>query len=271
MAMDDKKELFSGDEFDKDDSLDNEQFQGDELKEDDSLDDDLFTGDELNEDGGLDDDPFTGDELNEDGGLEDDLFTGDELSEEDAAGDEMFRENKPDKYDSSQENTRNLDTRKTSMAGPTGEKKRISRKWLWYTVILVLIVSMVTSAVFTIHQKRALRQVNDRIFPSVTLPIPPKNEVVLEDFLIPLNPTHLYTCVAFSVVIRSWENELILNPINEKQWLRGRLYDILVKKIQNETDTPSLDTFRKWTMQAVHIALPDSHIISVEIHQFLVV
>ncbi len=242
--MDDKKDLSTGGKGDIDALLDDE----------------TFTGDELSEEAALDDGMFTGGELNEDDALGDETFIGEELGEDDAAMDKKILQ--PDVKNQ---------TRPPGFPEKT-KKKKNTGKWpmiMGFITLLIIMGALVGG--FMIHHKKASQQINAQTVTSLTVPIPPKTEIWLKDFLIPLKSTHLYTCVTFSVVIRSWENDFVLPLTHEKQWLRGRLYAILVEKIQNEVDTPSLETFKKWTLQAVRDVLPDSHIISVDIHQFFVV
>ena len=214
---------------------------------------DLLTGEKGNIDALLDDESFTGDELNEDYTLDDVMFTGTELGEDHAV---------------IGKNTQQPDLKTEIRPGNPG---KIKKNWPMIIGIMIMLLVMGALGGFMMHQKRISQRLATQTMSSVTVPISPKKEIYLKDFIIPLKATHLYTCVTFSVVIYSWENAFVSPLIYEKQWLRSRLYDILVKKIEKETDTPSLEVFRLWVQQAVHQLLPDRHIISVEIHQFLVV
>jgi len=239
--MDDKKDLFTGEQAEIDALLDDETFIKEKRNEADKLDDGMFTGGELSEDDDLDDGMFTGGELSEDDALRKNIHPSDFK-----AG---IRQKPSDNV----------------------KKKKIAWKWPMIMGIMALVLIMGALGGFIIYDKRQSQHIVAQAGSSLMVSIPPKKEIWLKDFLIPLNPTHLYTCVTFSVVVRSWEDDFISPLTHEKQWLRGRLYAILVEKIQNEVDTPSLETFRQWVQQAVRHVLPNSHIISVDIHQFLVV
>ena len=219
---------------------------------------DQFAGEKGNIEDLLDDETFTGGELSEDAALDDTMFTGAELGEDDVA---------------LRKNIQQSNLKTEIRPGPPGKIKKSKNTGRWPMIMGIMIMVVIMGALggFIIHQKRISQQMAAQAISSVTIPISPKKEVYLKDFIIPLKVTHLYTCVTFSVVIYSWENAFVSPLIHEKQWLRGRLYDILVKKIEKETYTPSLEVFRQWLQQAVHHLLPDRHIISVEIHQFLVV
>ncbi len=240
--MDDKKDMSTGEEVAVDTVLDDEN----------------FTGSELNEAYALDDGMFTGGELSEDDALDDTMFTGTELGEDDA---------------DLRKNNQQPDFKTKTPPGLPGKIKKNKTTGRWPMIMGIMIMLVIIGALggFMIHQKRISQQMAAQAISSLTLPISPKKEIYLKDFIIPLKVTHLYTCITFSVVIYSWENTFVSPLIHEKQWLRGRLYDILVKKIEKETDTPSLEMFRLWVQQAVRQLLPDRHIISVEVHQFLAV
>ncbi|GAB6144606.1 hypothetical protein [Desulfocicer niacini] len=206
----------------------------------------------------LDDGMFTGGELSEDNALDDEMFTGVELGEDDVA---------------LRKNTQKPNFKTKTRPGLPGKTKKKKTTGIWPMImgVMIMLVIIGTLVGFMIQQKRISQQMAGQAISSLTLPISPKKELYLKDFIVPLKVTHLYTCITFSVVIYSWENDFVSPLIHEKQWLRGKLYDILVKKIEKETDTPSLEMFRLWVQQAVRQLLPDRHIISVEIHQFLVV
>ncbi len=240
----------------------NEMLTKDELDEDDGFGEETFTGDELDEDDGFGEETFTGDELDEDDGFGEEMFTGDELGDDDGSG------YLPDEKGSFREKTQ---AAVSLTAPPPALPKRIGGKWLWIVGAMALVAFMAAGSFFVFHQKRVAHQAKEQSFPMVSVPIPPKNEIWLKDFLMPLAPEHLYTCVTFSVVIQFWDNRLIHNMAHEKQWLRGVMYDILMEKINAEKETPSVETFRKWVRQAVRHALPDSHIDTVNIRNFLVV
>ena len=262
MKMDEKKGMLTGDERDEDDGFGEETFTGDELDEDDGFGDEMFTGGELDEDDGFGDEMFTGGELDEDDGFGEETFTGDELSEDDGSGD------LPGEKGKAKEKTRAAVSR---TAPSSSLAKRSGGKWLWIMGAMALVTFMGAGSFLALHYKRVAHQAKEQSFPMVSVPIPPKNEIWLKDFLIPLALEHLYTCVTFSVVIQSWDNSVIHAMAHEKQWLRGMMYDILIKKINAETETPSVETFRKWVRQAVRHALPDSHIDTVNIRNFLVI
>ena len=214
------------------------------------------TGDELDEDDGFGDDIFTGDELDEDDGFGDEMFSGDELSEDDGSGDIPGEKGRPGE--------------KTQDPGSALPKKT-GGKWVWLMGAMALVAFMVAGSFFAIHQKRVAQRIKAQALPVVSVPIPPKNEIWLKDFLVPLEPEHLYVCVTFSVVIQSWDNSVNQVMAHKKQWFRGVVYDMIINKVHTEKETPSMETFREWVRQAVRKALPDSHIDTVNIRNFLVV
>jgi len=219
--------------------------------------DNRFTGDELSDKKDSDDGLFVGDELDENI-PEDDQIAGNELNDDGNSGEKGHAQIPPETVAS------------PSISPEKSGSKRASRKWVWGMGALIMIVLMGVGGGFFFNQHRSHAPMADQSFSTVKMPIPPVKEIWLKDFLIPLRFKHLYTCVSLSVVIRTWDKAVLQKQPHEKQWLRGVLYDILHKKIQQEEKTPSLDKFKQWMTIAVKDALPHSQIDTVDIQQFQV-
>lgn len=217
---------------------------------------DKFTGDELSEEDDSGYESFVGDELDENAPGDGEI-TGDELDEDDNFEKKSHPHVSPEKVPSS-----------PIFPGKSRKKKAI-QKWVWGMGALIMVLLMGVGGFFFIQNKGHDRTI-DQDFSTVKVAIPPKKEIWLKHFLIPLKSEHLYTCVSFSVVIRSWDKAFLQRQPHEKQWIRGVLYDILIEKIQMEEETPSLDKFKEWMIQAVKHELPDSQIDTVDIHHFQV-
>jgi len=226
---------------------------------------DKFTGDELSEEDDSGDESFVGDELDEN--APEDELDGVELDGVELDGDELDGDDNSRKKSHAHVSPEIVPSPPIS-PGKSRKKKAI-QKWVWGMGALIMILLMGVGGFFFI-QNRHHDRTADQNFSTVKVAIPPKREIWLNDFLIPLRPEHLYTCVSFSVVIRSWDKAFLQRQPHEKQWIRGVLYDILIDKIQMEEETPSLDKFKEWMIQAVRYELPTSQIDTVDIHNFLV-
>ena len=215
-----------------------------------------FTGDELSEENNSGNESFVGDELDENPSG-DGEFTGNELGEGADSGQEILANASPKRFSS------------PSISPGKLKKKKVIQKWVWGIGALITVLFMGVGGFFFIQYTGHDRSAGQSLL-TVKVPIPPTKEMWLKDFLIPLRPKHLYTCVSFSVVIRSWDKAFLQRQPHEKQWIRGVLYDILMDKVQLEEETPSLDKFKEWMIQAVRYELPTSQIDTVDIHNFLV-
>mgnify|MGYP000256462848 CR=1 FL=1 len=216
---------------------------------------DILTGDELSEEGDSGGDGFVGDELSEEGDSGNEEFVGDELSEDDNFG---------EKTHASPEMVSPL-----SMSPGKSERKKPIRKWMWPMGVMTMVFIVGIGVFVLIQHMGGSDRITEQALLTVNVAVPPKNEIWLKDFLIPLKSEHLYTCVAFSVVIQSWDKGLLQSQPHEKQWIRGVLYDIILEKVWIEKETPSLEKFKKWMIQAVNHGLPASQIDAVEIHHFM--
>ena len=266
--MDENNYKFTGDELSEGDdseyeldqnALGNVEITGVEL---DGVDLDGVELDEDELDGvELDGDELDGDELD---GVE---LDGDELNEDELEEDELEEDNNSGKKSHAHASPEMVSYPPISHG--KSRKKKAIQKWVWGMGALIMVLLMGIGGFFFI-QNRWYDRATVPDFSTVKVAIPPKREIWLKDFLIPLRPEHLYTCVSFSVVIRSWDKAFLQRQPHEKQWLRGVLYDILLEKIQMEEETPSLDKFKEWMIQAVKHELPSSQIDTVDIQNFLV-
>ncbi len=201
-------------------------------------------------------DHYSVDELSEDG------ITGDELGEDDLPGDLL---QKPESL-AATEGTSSSDNIENDLR----QAKKLKKKsWILGALTLFLLVAF--GAVGLIYYKRSVHRIAEPKFPTVTMPIPPITEVWLKDFLLPLKSDHPDACISFSIVIRSRDTDFIQKLSDQNQWLRARIYDILLDKIQKEKDEPSLETLRQWVLQAFARVMPASHVEGVIIHHFLLV
>ncbi len=85
--------------------------------------------------------------------------------------------------------------------------------------------------------------------------VPGSKALRFDDFLIPLPADAAHTCISFSVAIRYRNPVWSTMPDQEKKWLRARIYDMLVTRMQKLENPPSVDVVAYWTNQAIKQAL----------------
>jgi hypothetical protein len=104
----------------------------------------------------------------------------------------------------------------------------------------------------------------------VLLPVPGKQELRLNDFLIPLAPGGSHTGIAFSLKIRSRDAEFIDMTTQDKVWLRAHIYDTLLNQMQKEIEPPSLDMVTYWAARTIKQIFPGRSIDEVVVDNFSV-
>lgn len=91
----------------------------------------------------------------------------------------------------------------------------------------------------------------------VVFPVPGKKEIRFNDFLVPLPADPAHTGMSFSVVIQYRDAEWSTMTDPEKTWLRGKIYDTLVKEMENQEKPPSAEMVVFRVSRAVRELFPD--------------
>jgi hypothetical protein len=104
----------------------------------------------------------------------------------------------------------------------------------------------------------------------VLLPVPGKQELRLNDFLIVLAPGGSHTGIAFALKIRSRDADFMDMSTQEKVWLRAHIYDTLLHHMHKEIEPPSPDMVTYWATRAINVILPDRSIDEVVVDNFSV-
>jgi hypothetical protein len=104
----------------------------------------------------------------------------------------------------------------------------------------------------------------------IVLPVPGKQELHLNDFLIPMAADKSETGVAFSLRIQSKDAAFIEMSTQEKVWLRAHIYDTLLNQAHKEIEPPSQDMVTYWTNRTLKKIFPDRSIDPVVVYNFSV-
>lgn len=135
-----------------------------------------------------------------------------------------------------------------------GPSKTSGQKISWHWIIGVgAAVVIVAAGLFLWINGRDRGSVQKpSLFSSqVTFPVPGKQEIRFDDFLIPLPADSAHTGVSLSVVIRYRDSEWSTITDQEKTWLRAGIYDRLLKEMEKKQTPPSEDMMAFWASRAV--------------------
>ena len=101
--------------------------------------------------------------------------------------------------------------------------------------------------------------------------IPKDQLLVFHSFVIPFKQSKKFTYISLTIAFKLPDKELREQMIQEKNRLRGIIYDMLTEEINGLKDVPSLEKLKKCIIRAVNGALSMGRINEAYITDFLAV
>jgi len=125
------------------------------------------------------------------------------------------------------------------------------RVWLFIAIGLSLLSGV---GYFYMKEEMPLVTSNQKEGPE-RFAIPKDQLLVFESFVIPFKQSKKFTYISLAITFKLCDKKLMGEMIQEKNRLRGIIYDMLTEEINGMKDVPSLEKLKKCIIRAVNGAL----------------